>query len=45
MSAMRCCENKAAGRLLHWLADELTTVEGKAATEMRQRHAGQRPGR
>lgn len=37
MSAMGCCENKAAGRLLHWLADELTTVEGKAATEMRSR--------
>ena len=37
MSAMGCCENKAAGRLLHWLADELTTVEGKAAAEMRSR--------
>ncbi|WP_267428753.1 hypothetical protein [Methylobacterium sp. GC_Met_2] len=37
MSAMGCCENNAAGRLLHWLADELTTVEGKASAEMRSR--------
>lgn len=37
MSDMECCTGNAAGRLLHWLAHELTTVEGKAATEMRSR--------
>ena len=37
MSCMECCADNAAGRLLHWLADELTTVEGKAAAEMQSR--------
>ncbi|WP_415623873.1 hypothetical protein, partial [Methylobacterium mesophilicum] len=37
MSCMECCSDNAAGRLLHWLADELTTVEGKAAAEMQSR--------
>lgn len=37
MSRMECCADNAAERLLHWLADELTTVEGKAAAEMQSR--------
>ncbi|GJE53340.1 hypothetical protein GOFOIKOB_6419 [Methylobacterium tardum] len=37
MSVMECCADNAAGRLLHWLADELTTVESKAADELQSR--------
>jgi hypothetical protein len=37
MAAQGCCEGNAAGNLMHWLADELTTVEGHAGAELQRR--------
>lgn len=37
MASQGCCDGNAAGNLMHWLADELTTVEDKAAAEMQHR--------
>ena len=37
MASQGCCDGNAAGDLMHWLADELTTVEDKAAAEMQRR--------
>ena len=37
MASQGCCEGNAAGSLLHWLADELTTVEGHAGAELQRR--------
>jgi len=37
MAAQGSCEGNAAGNLMHWLADELTTVEGHAGAELQRR--------
>lgn len=37
MAARGCCEGTAAGNLMHWLADELTAVEGHAGAELQRR--------